>query len=348
MLDDFNVEKWKTRSIVKDKVNANKLMKKTRCKVIIAGKCIPGGEREDIKCKLTLSAAITHTGLDEKSDTLLSNDISSAFTPISDIGIMKCTESEDFEKISLQLKFAFLYVLASTALMCENYADARERFLQLKLELSCEKRNIPAINNLKSIVLNRLQASCLFFASSLYYKFVNSYDFKYLEDLKVFLESSKEYISNTVDYLNSLSICCFLIEREVQKSLDYLNRIQIKPEIIKFNIAFLKLYENDRMTNFLNALRQYNRLDKLSFDKIWEFEKFIKYILDIEPHKAQLSFLLFLIYSDLNNEPLAKQNFRLFNKKYPQLTSDSNFVNAIQKYLRKYDEPKNGKKNLKD
>ena len=207
MLDDYNVVKWKTNVIENDKDKVIRLLKLTRCKVIIFGTCILGGEQEDLKCKLTLGAGIAPIELDEKRSALLSNDITNVFMPIRDIEIMKCSETKDFEKISTQLKYAFLYVLASTALLCGKFKEARERFLKLNKELSFEKRNIPAINDIKAVVVSRLQASCLFVAASIYSKFVDSYDFSYLDDFKAIMESSKEYIYDTVDYMNALSLC---------------------------------------------------------------------------------------------------------------------------------------------
>lgn len=337
ILNDYLTNKWNVNTLINNDIKAQELLLKTNCKILIVGSCISGGEKEEYSCFLNLKAGIIHKSLDKDSNSELCKIISIIFYPLNNIHILKSNETNVFNINAYQLKLAIEYTIATTMLMCKEFILADNLYCELSAEISCDSRNIPIVKYLKKIINKCIADTRVCLALKECESYYLNYDNKYLIKAKQILDNSKRYLDTSITANNIYSIYYFSVKRDIQSAIDHIKSKQFSSNsLIIFNLVFLKLYKNDTPTNFIRVYSVYKKLNEISINELMNLEGFINNILELEPNKIQLSFLLFLIYDFLNNHELAETQAKLFASKYKHILLNEKFKLRYEDYIYKY------------
>lgn len=312
------------------------LKNKTKYKIAICGRCVIGGEKEKISCKLNIDGIISDSPMNTLELKILYNDIVSVFKPIKNILIYKETETEDFSKNALQLNYAIDYVFASTLIFFRNFEKSLDEFLDLHSRIITCKQNIPVVSFIKSVIDGKIAFCSNNLAAKELNEFYIDKDITHLTQMINYLSISNEHSYNNYDYKLLVAIYYFISDRDVKTALSHIEDCSniTKDNGWKFSKVFLKLYQKDSMSNFIRAYREYSKSfekRKKSFGFVIDIIDFIIRILDEEPEKKQLNFLLFLLYYYIGDEIFSKQYYHKFADSYPHLLANKNFSGILKK-----------------
>ena len=331
VLSQFVSNKMKEKYI--DKKDYYGLCKKTRCKFVIYGRSVSGGEKEDISCKLHLDSIIFHNPMPNVNHIMLQREMSGAFKPIRDIEIYKTTETRDFEKHAKQLNLAFDYILASTHLFLSEFDDATHLFDGINRILKECDDSVPMINMLKNVIGKRIYLCYIFKASTEVFLYYEDGEYRHMQMAKRFLDLAFLHEKNGYDYRLLIAIYYFF-EGNIKTALSYIEECKniTNDKGWKFSKVFLKLYQQDSFTNFMNAYKAYNSIfgkPVYTFEYITNISEFIHRALEREPQKKQLNYLLFLIYHYLENTVEEEKYYKAFVEAYPELVANKNFEDVL-------------------
>lgn len=297
VLSQFVSNKMKEKYI--DKKDYDGLCKKTKCKFVIYGRSVSGGEKEDISCKLHLDSVIFHNPMPSVSHKILQREMDITFKPIRDIEIYKTTETRDFEKHATQLNLAFDYTLATTHLFLSEFKDASQIFCEINRILKEFDDTVPMIKMLKNVIGNRLYWCYIFMANNEVLSYYDDNEYQHMRNAKKLLDMDCLYVKNGYDYKLLIAMYYFF-EGNIKAALSHIEECKniTNDKGWKFSKVFLKLYQQDSFTNFMNAYKTYNSIfgkPSYTFEYITNISEFIHRVLEKEPQKKQLNFLLFLI-----------------------------------------------------
>ncbi len=333
VLTQFVSNKMKEKYI--DKKDYDGLCKKTKCKFVIYGRSVKGGEKEDISCKLHLDSVIFHNPMPSVNHKVLQREMSITFKPIRDIEIYKTTETKDFEKHAMQLNLAFDYILATTHLFLSEFSDACQVFGEINRILRECDDTAPMIKMLKNVIGNRLYWCYIFMANREVLSYYDDNEYQHMRNAKKLLDLACFYEKNGYDYKLLIAIYYFF-EGNIKTALSHIEECKniTNDKGWKFSRVFLKLYQQDSFTNFMNAYKTYNSIfvkPAYTFEYITNISEFIHRVLEKEPQKKQLNFLLFLIYHYLENTEEEERYYNAFINAYPELIDNENFVEILIK-----------------
>lgn len=334
MLNSFTIQNFSKLKYNKEQLI--KLAEKNHYKFIVFGNSYFGNEQEVLDCKIEIESFWNfHNSMSHNNHLMLSNEMSILRCQIKDIEINKATETHEFALYAEQLELIFKYILAMTFLLCEDIPTANRLFLILNTDLNNFKKNIAVINNIKSIINSRITQSYLLMARNSLHEYYESKNKFALLTMKNHLDDAMCYDENSYDGKILLGFFHFLYNRDIKCALEVLNKCKNeKNNTWKQNIAFLKLYAEDSIPNFLNAYKIYRQLDlhnDLTMTNITEVSEFIHMVLDEEPDKKQLYFILFLIYYYLGDEELENKYYDCFLENYPNLLNNDRLNDILYK-----------------
>ena len=332
LLNEFTALKF--NEIVVDSDKITKFQKKHNAKFIIFGNSIWGGANEEVACTLHLESGIFHGISHENNRKFLVREMNYAFKPLRDIRILKNNETSDFEIHAQQLEFAFKYILATTQVLSSEIETAIDTFIALKKEVDSIKRNVPVINFIKNVVNDRICFCFNTLASFELDYFYEDNDTEHLNNVRNLLDKADEYKQS---YRSKFirAIYYFLFNRDIKSALECLDECQpLNRDDCKVSIAFLKLYQRDSINNLLYAYKAYNRVfsrSNVNYQWVCAIEEFIYMVLEKEPEKVQLNFLMFLIYYYMGNTDLMNEYYNKFISKYSTLSNSKAFQGALVK-----------------
>ncbi len=310
-------------------------MKKRRAKFIIFGHSVFGNESESIACKLHLKNGIVHGKLSEQNYKLFAHESHNVFDPLKDIEILKQTETDDFELNAIQLNYAYEYLTACICLLTYRIDDAFSHFQNIKNRIKNTTKNAPVINYIKNSINHRLCICSLLLSQKALNKYYEKPEKHLLAVMKQHLDDIEKLNPNIYQFRLFSSIYYFLYSRDIDRALLCLaNCNNVKYDSIwKFNKIFLKLYQKDTISNFLNAYNTYTSAfkSKISFTELNNIAEFITRTLEEEPDKKQLCFLLMLIYNHLNDQILFRKYFYEFTKTYHHILENENIQRIFLK-----------------
>ena len=312
----------------------NKILIKSRTRFVIFGSSVFGSEHENLACTLHLDSGITHPKLFENNKNILIYEMKNAFVPLKNIMIQKKTETLDFENQALQLNFAFRYILATTQLLSSDIFGAINTFSKIKNDILSINSEKPVIKFIKFVIDERV-CKCYNIAALIeLVRYYDDEDTHRLENVKEYLDKA-DAVEITYESRLRRAIYHFLYNRDIISALGCLNECKDinRPEW-RFSTAFLKLYSKDTISNFLYAYRVYNKSlfkKKVNYNFIYEIEEFIFNVLQKEPDKKQLWFLMVLIYYYFGNEDLIKEYYDNFISAYPQIIESDGMADVLKK-----------------
>ncbi len=294
----------------KEHKNFVKLHKKLRCHFYIWGKI---KERKDKgnKYYLNLEALVLHKPLNIKAARIMKGELNFVFP--KEISIPERKEFEGFEIASNLIYIATLYIIGVAAILSGDLNTASILHNNLQNELNrFHPMPLPLQHiseNLKGFLLLELLQQARFY----YYK---KKDF----DMAKKLLSKAESIDNrNYDLLIFISLYAFKIEKDIEKSLEYLkkaSKVSGRDYTWLYDRAFLYMYTD----NYKKGIEDYKKLAKITFsyetptvDQCIEFDK---NLIEAEPNKYQLLFILgYLYYCKKNDLEKALAYFKSFKKK---------------------------------
>lgn len=331
VLPQFVSDKMKEKYL--DKKDYEGLCEKTNCKFVIHGRSVVGGTVEKISCKIHLDDIIFYNPIPAISHLLLQLEMNAAFKPIRDIEIYKITETSDFEKHARQLNLAFDYILGSTHLLQSEYSKAISAFEAIKENLKeCDEVS-PMIERLNVIVPNRLYWCYVLMSNKEILEYYEDNDYTHVKKVKFYLDKAYLNDRNGYDFHLIVAIYYFL-EGDVETALTHIEECKklSYDKGWKISKVFLKLYQKDSFTNFMNAYKVYDNIfDKptYTYEHIANIAEFIHKVLEKEPEKKQLNFLLFLIYHYMDNKEDEDKYYNAFIDEYENLANNQNFAEVL-------------------
>ena len=332
LLNEFTASKF--NEIVVNSEKLTRFQKKHNARFIIFGNSIWGGANEDVACTLHLESGIFHSISHENNRKFLVREMNYAFKPLRHIKILKNNETSDFEINAQQLEFAFKYILATTQLLSSEIETSINTFIALKKEVDLIKRNVPVINFIKNVVNDRICFCFNTLASFELDYFYEDNDTEHLNNVRNLLDKSDEYKqSYRSKYIRA--IYYFLYNRDIKSALECLEDCQkLNRDDCKVSIAFLKLYKRDSINNLLYAYKAYNKVfsrSNVDYQWVCAIEEFIYMVLEKEPEKVQLNFLMFLIYYYIGNTELIDEYYNRFISKYSSLIDSKGLHDVLVK-----------------
>ena len=142
------------------------------------------------------------------------------------------------------------------------------------------------------------------------------------------IEEANKYVKNTYIYYEVKSVCCFLKERNIKKTNDYLGNCKkiLKNGPWKYSVAFLKAYagegEGKIIYHYKQAFKvQYEHMDLISF---------IEDILIKEPDRNMLRFALLLLYLQIGDIKISKGLLKEYLENKESSYIDENTINQLK------------------
>lgn len=235
---------------------------------------------------------------------------------------------DDCEKISIEIELICEYVIGISALLSGVIDFSFNIFKELHSELNLISINRKSINYMKSKINNILYNNAILISEKYLENFYRNNLKKDLENSILFLEHANNYIQETYDYHLQFALLCFLKDRDIKKSRNHLtNCRKIREGDIRwqYSVAFLDAYVGD----LKKAEQRYKRILKSKYKYIINLDSFMEFVIENEPEKIQLYYVLGLISYELKEDfILTTKYFNLFLKKSEEI-KDEEF-----KYLR--------------
>lgn len=336
VIDDYHSQKYFPilNAPIKNnggEAQANILKKRRGCIAILID-CINGGDGEDLFCHMNTTVGITYNNLPPKISEYLIRDVSAAFSPLREVDIMKLTETTDLSQYSIAMDVVCKYILASISFHCGNFLDAINLLHTIEKTISRKKDLPESIVPIKNVLGDRLAVSYSVQAEYEYQKYCSNYDIRHLVEVRKAL--SNEYLQMRFSDENKIleGICCFVLDRDVDCAIRWMNSCDKKQPVIKYNKIFLTLYKSCTTTNVFKTYNLYKSFAALPYTVQEQIESFTFNEYMNDQAKKQLLLILFFIYDFQNNTILAKRCLEKFCIAFPwvfegKLSSIFNMLN---------------------
>lgn len=221
---------------------------------------------------------------------------------------------DDCEQISIEIELICEYVIGISALLSGAIDFSFNIFKDLHSELQCIRNNRSSVNYMKSKINNILYNNAMIISEKYLDIFLRNSLIEDLENSTKFLYYANFYIKDTYDYHLQLAAIYFLKDRDIKKSrLHLTNCRNIREKDVKwrYSVAFLDVYEG----KFKKADQRYKQILKSNYKYAIKIDSFIEFVLEKEPEKIQLYYVLGLINYELKEDfVLAREYFNLFLK----------------------------------
>lgn len=320
LLNPFCMEKYNALATTKDKIN--NFLKKNNYKFVFEGRCVSGEENEKFICRIYMDGTrIIHDGMNINKHKEFEKDIFKCFMPIKSLEISKSSVADDFEVASKRLELIFEYIFGLSNLLCGKFEVAHRVFSCLVTELYNVNETEGYIDEIRTLSINRLCFCCNELAGNEIDRFYKDKNRERLNIVRKYLHEIEKYDSNYYQCKSTMAIYFFIESRNIKQAVACLESCKNEKTewMWRINLAFLKLYEGDTISNFLFAYRAYKKIYEQGFFNITtatEVDEFIYMVLDEEPEKKQLNFILMLIYHYGGNSELEAQYYNEFKMHY--------------------------------
>lgn len=313
----------------------NKLLEKRGCRAAILIDYTSGNDGDALFCRMKLDLRVVYKDLPVLVEEFLIKDISNAFLPLRKLDVTKLGEIVEMAQHSSCIGIVCQYILAST---CYHIGDFSEAVRLLEI-----------INNIAT-TLDSIPKEVAPIISSLNYKIAISYRLlarceygKYCDDCnEVHLHTIRNAISNK--YCKQIfekdnkileGICFFALDGNIKKALQCMDQHLRKDPVIKYNKAFLFMYDQCSSQNVSRTYSIYKSFGELPIVAKKQIEAFTFHEYEKDRNKKQLLWILFFVYDYQGNTVLAKRCLEQFCEAFPWVLSnkDTAFVHKlIEKY----------------
>lgn len=290
----------------------NQIFTKTNAKLILFGKSYCGNINNTENIVIELGGAVSHSPIPEEIKKDLSGEMQQLIK--KEIFIPKNNDIVNFKIYSEWFELVTKYIVGLSFYLSANFDLAKDIYEDLNNEVSIIRLNIPIISQIKSKIPQRLYETYNVLSKITYFRYRNSKDKSFLQDMKCYLDKMNKLIPETYEYLLRSSIYYFLYERNLYKSKDEIRKCKnIRDVSWIYSDAFLDTYKG----KLRDAYKKYMIAFKRNFDHIllFDIEDFITDVLEEEPDKYQLYFALGLINFHYKGDNIfAYQHFDTFIK----------------------------------
>lgn len=316
--------------LVTDHVSANQLRIRCNGHLLIYGDAVQRQERGKKLFVLRLQGIVSHVPIGVDEQALLAQEMV-AVLPLKK-AILEENELSGFEVTSIQLAEATKYIIATAALLSNDYVFAIVLLeeLQQKRENLKRNANVKAIKKLIDLIPKRLGDA---------YRFASIVDFSRWE-----ISRDKSDLQNSInwilkydklapaDNLHKLllsSIGYFIFSRDIDGAMKCINQCKAKyitSNSWKYSAAFLEAYRNnlDKAKQFYDAAISTADDHNIPF----QVEGFIAWILEIEPKMFQLNFCLGYLNKKYKNDFVSAQQY--YTKFLNSPLQEGSSTNAIK------------------
>ena len=316
--------------------DSDSVLKRYNVEFIIYGRCKKGNGDEEISCLLDLDGIVFKRKVEEEWREIIEREIRDVFIPLTNIKIHKKSASDDFKYNAEKLSLLMDYIIGTVFFMSKEYKLASDEYHNLRKNLFKYKKNDKLINVIKSVIGNRVYLASILVVNDELLEYGKSQN-------QTLLEMAKEYLdrisieNHDYKYHESYAIYDFLYNRNVKSATEHINKCSQYPQKTdwKFSRVFLNLYASNTITNLCAAYRTYKKLfekNDFTVDFVNWILDFIYIVLDKEPEKNQLNFLIVLLqHFYYNDQQLKMKHFKMFSVNNSDKLENENFQKILSK-----------------
>ncbi len=314
-----------------------RILKRRRCCVAILIYCLSGGDGEELFCSMETKLGVSHQPMHPVIRAELIKDISIAFAPLRKVNVMKLTETPDLSRYSLSMEIVFKYILASTYFHCQKFDETIKMLQMIEQSLSTHKELPEAVIPIKNVLEKRFAICYKVKAECAYRQFCEDHKAEHLKIVQASINNV--YCKKIYGGENKIleGICSFVLDSNVTHALQCMNTVTKADSVLKFNKAFLSLYEKcttKTVKKTVSAYKHFKTLPPHTQEEIEAFT-FSEYEKN-DDTKKQLLLILFFIYDFQENSILAKRCLEQFCTAFPKIVSSGEVCSIFRGLQERY------------
>ena len=346
LIDDYHSQKYYpllcASTINDDGRKQAKILKKRRCCVAIFVDCVNGGDGEELFCHMSTNLGVAHQSLPPVIRDFLIKDISTAFSPLREVDIMRLTETPDLSRHSVSMDIICKYIMASTCFHCGDFLGALRLLETIHNRISTKKDLPDAVIPIRNVLSDRIAVCYRVQAQYEYQLYCNDHEDAHLVAVRNSINNV--HCKRVYEKDNKVleGICSFVLDKNIIYAVQCMDAYNKKDAVVKYNKIFLLLYSQCTTKNIGRTYNLYKSFGTLSDYVKQQIEDFTYYEYQKDTSKKQLLLILFFIYDYQNNTILAKRCLDQFCVAFPWIAEsemESIFKELNDKYADiKYEE----------
>lgn len=303
-----------------------KLLQKTNCIFLTTIKTRSEAISENTKYITEFNLGIIHPKYIDRIEKVFQNELNILGMPITRIEYTNEEKLNILEFTAQKISFICKYIIARAYYLSNEFENSQkigeELFYELKNYSNKEYENIK-----KSV--NELCYD-IHIAKMLIENSKSDRNIEYVENE---IEEANKYKKNTYIYYEVKSVCCFLRDRDIKKTNDYLGSCKkiIKNGPWKYSVAFLKAYSGESEGKVIYHYKQAFKIPYEHMDLVY----FIEDILVKEPDKNMLRFALVLLYLKIGDIKIAKGILKEYLEYKQNSCIDESTINQLKQIYNK-------------
>lgn len=298
-----------------------KLLQKTNCIFLTTIKTRSEAISENTKYITEFNLGIIHPKYIDGIESVFQNELNLLGMPITRIEYTNEEKLNILEFTAQKISFICRYIIARAYYLSNEFENSPKIGEQLFNELRNQSnKDFDNIKKCVSLLCYDVHIAKMLIENS---KIDRNIDYVEYE-----IEEANKYVKNTYIYYEVKSVCCFLKERNIKKTNDYLGNCKkiLKNGPWKYSVAFLKAYagegEGKIIYHYKQAFKvQYEHMDLISF---------IEDILIKEPDRNMLRFALLLLYLQIGDIKISKGLLKEYLENKESSYIDENTINQLK------------------
>ena len=304
-----------------EEVKIIQLLQKTNCIFLTTIKTKSETVSKNIKYITKFNLSIIHPKYIDRIEKVFQNELNILGMPLTRIEYTNDEKMNILEFSAKKISFICKYIIARAYYLSNEFENSQKIGEQLFNELKDHPNN--DFDNIKKCV--SLLCYDVHIAKILVEDSKTDMNIDYVEHE---IEEANKYKKNTYIYYEVKSVCCFLKERDIKKTNDYLGNCKkiLKNGPWKYSVAFLKAYSGEGEGKIIY---HYKQAFKVQYEHIYLIS-FIEDILVNEPEKNMLRFALILLYLQLNDVKVAKEIMKEYLEYKGCINFEENTINQLK------------------
>lgn len=301
---------WHAQRII-DSDSARKYVRQCRAHFLVFGtaRLRIVGKRE--VHALTIRQVAIHKPVPQNVSDELSREVTEIFP--TRLNLDRENDLIGLEVTSRWLGYASQYFIAMAALLSGDY-ELSERIL-VKLSRSkalASLKAIPGVAKLRGLVPQRLGDLYLVRSRIAYVHWRHSRAIADVEEMNSFLEQFNKIRPGLPQYHLPKAIWSFVVHRNLPEARAHVMKCRGTSDATwRYSLAFLDAYHGRVDAAIVQYKKAFSR--RINLESIFEIEEFLTWILECEPDKYQLYFLLGMLNLIAKEDPeAALRDFRCF------------------------------------
>lgn len=298
-----------------------KLLEKTNCIFLTTIKTRSESINEKTKYITEFNLGIIHPRYIDRIEKVFQKEINILGMPITRIEYSNEEKLNILEFTAQKISLICKYIIARAYYLSNEYEYSQSISEQLFNEL--KNYSNKDFDNIKKSV--SLLCYDIHIAKMLIENSKSNRNIEYVENQ---IEEANKYIKNTYIYYEVKSVCCFLKDRNIKKTNDYLGNCKkiLKNGPWKYSVAFLKAYSGESEGKILYHYKQAFKVQCEHMDLII----FIEDILAKELDKNMLRFALVLLYLQVGDIKIAKGILKEYLENKENSYLDESTINQLK------------------